>query len=171
MGLAGSIFWIVIGVLYIIYMLYKESPGETIACIIACVVILSFFLIIGALLNSLTGWLLVLFVIVLCACFFLMAVYSVKLKADELDERNKRRYEYEEAKRIVDAELRDHPEKLEEWIARQPDSILSPLSKHPGRGLYWKKQTNTIWYKNLLDRYVISRQCEIMRDKEKGGSS
>ena len=101
MGLAGNIFWIVIGVLYIIYMLYKESPGETIACIIACVVILSFFLIIGALLNSLTGWWLVLFVVVLCVCVFLMAVYSVKLKADELDERNKRRYEYEEASHLI----------------------------------------------------------------------
>ena len=38
MGLASSIFWIVLGILYILYKAFREKPGETIAGIAVAVV-------------------------------------------------------------------------------------------------------------------------------------
>lgn len=167
MGLAGGIFWIVIGAVYIIYRLYRENPGVTLACMIACAAILAFFLIVNALINSLTGWWLVLFVALLCVCVVLAAVYSVKLKSDQKDMQNKIRYEFEEAKRQVNMELEEHPELLDEWVSRQPVRVLSPLSKNPGSGLYWKKHTNSPWYRDMLEKYKTDKRHELILAKRR----
>lgn len=41
MAIASSIFWIVVGILYIVYQLFKARPAETLSGIIAFVIILA----------------------------------------------------------------------------------------------------------------------------------
>ena len=36
MGIASGIFWIVLGLLYILYRAFRESPGETTAGVVVC---------------------------------------------------------------------------------------------------------------------------------------
>lgn len=46
MGIASGIFWIMFGLLYILYQAFKEHPGETLSGVIVC----------GIILGVLIGW-------------------------------------------------------------------------------------------------------------------
>lgn len=82
MVIAANIFWIVIGLIYILYKLFKENPEETSAVVAIFVIILVAFIVYNFLLEVLMKQSIVLGVVfgIACIALLLYAFFRVRKK-------------------------------------------------------------------------------------------
>lgn len=117
MGIASGIFWIMFGLLYILYQAFKEHPNETITGVLVCGIVVGGLLCWHFLFHTLLDWNIAIGSIFgICSIIgFLVWIFRYvdkeKKKEQQRIEAMKRRHEM--AKAIVDKEVYD------EWTIRE----------------------------------------------------
>ncbi len=160
MGIASGIFWIMAGVLYVLYRAFKEHPSETISGVIICAVL------VGGIIGFTCLYRWMMDQNVLIGSIFAFGVLGIicawfgRLQYKEKIERDKQRQEYENWMNKVRATM---TEKDYENYAKV-NCWRFNANMNPNSVLYWKKEP---YYQKIKSMAELTRSIEMKKTEGK----
>lgn len=158
MGIAGDLFWIAAGIIYVIYRGIKEEPEITIPILIIVPPFVGGIVLFGSITkwlmrqNIMVGAVFSLGVIGLCSYFLARFQYKERLK------RQKRQSEYTERMNIVRSSLTEQD--YEEYARNNAYRFYANMN--PCSFMYWK---NEPYYSRIKAAAVLQRSIDMREDE------
>lgn len=157
MGIASGIFWIVFGLLYILYRAFKENPSDTITGILLFCIVLFGILAWHAIFNALLKWNIVVAAIFGFGVLGAVLWYGIKtrietdrkLKADM--ERCRRALEIARTEPIDEEELKKFTD--EEWAHGRAGEVYNTDKVH-----YRMAADKSIFREKIVKDYIEKRK-------------
>ena len=173
MGIASGIFWIILGLLYILYRAFRDSPGETAAGVVVCgavIMIIIILMLCTDWLNSVSpGASIAVGMVIAAVGIFVIC----KKNADE--KRRAKTYEIRMAKalHIARSEPIDEQElakwEREAWKSSTGSSLYPNYRRERTR--YAIARDKSQFRDMIIDDYIINKRVpEIMRQLNQEGS-
>ena len=104
MGIAVAIFWVVFGALYVWYRALRESPGETLAGTVLCIMIVGALVLYFFTLDALLKWNLAAGIIFCSGGIVFLIVWSVRTWIEQHKKTTERKELYNQVMDIVNRE-------------------------------------------------------------------
>ena len=159
MGIASGIFWIVFGLLYILYQAFKEHPSETAAGVVVCVVVVGGIVLFSVISNWLMKVCFPLGFIFTIGSITALLVWAGKQVHDNNVKEKKRHEAYllrmeEVRKTLTEKDYEDYARK---------NGWRFYANMNPNSAMYWKKEP---YYSKIKFMVELNRDCEMERERK-----
>lgn len=169
MGIASAVFWIVFGLLYILYQAYKEHPDETFTGVLLFVILgggmIAWFFIFDFLLD-LNIVAASIFLVVSSAILF---TFIWKIRSKEIAKKKDFEERYNKALWIARHEDIDE-EALAEWRKRSWNTFTTVYKNYPVERIRYRGEIDKDLFRDeIVDDYIKNKRVyEIMSELKNG---
>ena len=171
MGIASNIFWIMFGLLYILYQALKEHPNETISGVLIFVVVGGGIIAWHFIYHGLLDWNSAAGAVFGIASIVVFMTFMIRMWIKDDKKKQKVRDRYNEALRIAREEPIDEEElaKWEKGAWKTRSAYYNPNDKYGSERMKYRyAYDKSPWRDMIIDDYITSsRVYKIMAELDK----
>jgi len=165
---AGNLFWIMIGILYILYRAFKDHPGETLAGILLCGGIVGGIIAFAAIVEGLST---VCFPMSMAFILMPLAILLGWLIKSSIDEEKKRNVYNEKYNTALQIALNEEPNEVEikKWIKFAWTGSISYYQTYKSERIQYRYDKDKMKYRDMIiDDYIHNRRVyKIMNELDR----